>query len=221
MAVVVNPGLDRSAESAGPEHLPLQLDPGLPDWETSVSTSSTTTLSTGAPQGCVLSPLLFTLLTHNCAAMHSYIHIVKFADDTTVVGLISKNDESAHREEAYDAQCTDVMPFFCYSAITGKIQVLRVKVQSSQDMNEPAVQAAILEQKISARIKGKVYRTVVRPAMLYGLETVSLRKRQESELELPSASCLKLITFQEHCNTSVHSHGHSVVRSEALVGSEH
>ncbi|KAK3516243.1 hypothetical protein QTP70_006390 [Hemibagrus guttatus] len=39
-------------------------------------------------------------------------------------------------------------------------------------------------QKISARIKGKVYRTVVRPAMLYGLETVSLRKRQESELEI-------------------------------------
>ncbi|KAK3510725.1 hypothetical protein QTP70_015979 [Hemibagrus guttatus] len=64
--------------------LALQLDPGLPDWETS---------------GCVLSPLLFTLLTHDCAAMHSSNHIVKFTDDTTVVGLISKNDESAYREE--------------------------------------------------------------------------------------------------------------------------
>ncbi|KAI4894603.1 hypothetical protein NFI96_000714 [Prochilodus magdalenae] len=63
------------------------------------NTSSTTTLSTGAPQGCVLSPLLFTLLTHDCAAMHSSNHIIKFADDTTVVGLISKNDESAYREE--------------------------------------------------------------------------------------------------------------------------
>ncbi|KAK3539414.1 hypothetical protein QTP70_007496 [Hemibagrus guttatus] len=63
------------------------------------SFSSTTTLSTGAPQGCVLSPLLFTLLTHDCAAMHSSNHIVKFTDDTTMVGLISKNDESAYREE--------------------------------------------------------------------------------------------------------------------------
>ncbi|KAI4883677.1 hypothetical protein NFI96_001919 [Prochilodus magdalenae] len=31
--------------------------------------------------------------------MHSSNHIIKFADDTTVVGLISKNDESAYREE--------------------------------------------------------------------------------------------------------------------------
>ncbi len=46
------------------------------------NTSSTTTLSTGAPQGCVLSPLLFTLLTHNCTAKSSSNHIIKLADDT-------------------------------------------------------------------------------------------------------------------------------------------
>ncbi|KAK3521254.1 hypothetical protein QTP70_001548 [Hemibagrus guttatus] len=39
---------------------------------------------------------------------------------------------------------------------------------------------------------GKVYNTVVRPAMLYGLETVSLRKRQESELEVAE---LKMLRF--------------------------
>ncbi|KAK3554292.1 hypothetical protein QTP70_020159 [Hemibagrus guttatus] len=73
------------------------------------STSSATTLNTGAPQGCVLSPLLFTLLTHDCAAMHSSNHIIKFADDTTVVGLNSKNDESAYREEVkrLTAWCKD------------------------------------------------------------------------------------------------------------------
>ncbi|KAI5621838.1 gastrula zinc finger protein XlCGF28.1-like [Silurus asotus] len=63
------------------------------------SISSTTTLSTGAPQGCVFSPLLFTLLTYDCVAMHSSNYIIKFTDDTTVVGLISKNDESAYREK--------------------------------------------------------------------------------------------------------------------------
>ncbi len=63
------------------------------------NTSSTTTLSTGAPQGCVFSPLLFTLLTHDCIAKFSSNHIIKFADDTTVVGLISNNEETHYREE--------------------------------------------------------------------------------------------------------------------------
>ncbi len=63
------------------------------------NTSSTTTLSTGAPQGCVLSPLLFTLLTPDCTAKFSSNHIIKFADDTSVVGLISNNDETHYREE--------------------------------------------------------------------------------------------------------------------------
>ncbi|KAK3517355.1 hypothetical protein QTP70_004696 [Hemibagrus guttatus] len=54
------------------------------------------------------------------------------------------------------------------------------------------VSGVLCDQKISARIKGKVYRTVVRLAMLYGLETVSLRKRQESELEVAE---LKMLRF--------------------------
>ncbi|KAK3544183.1 hypothetical protein QTP86_007966 [Hemibagrus guttatus] len=54
------------------------------------------------------------------------------------------------------------------------------------------VSGVLCDQKISVRIKGKVYRTVVRPAMLYGLETVSLRKRQESELEVAE---LKMLRF--------------------------
>ncbi|KAK3542928.1 hypothetical protein QTP70_007300 [Hemibagrus guttatus] len=54
------------------------------------------------------------------------------------------------------------------------------------------VSGILCDRKISARIKGKVYRTVVRAAMLYGLETVSLRKRQESELEVAE---LKMLRF--------------------------
>ena len=63
------------------------------------NTLSSITLGTGAPQGCVLSPLLFTLLTHDCTPTYSANHMVKYVDDTTLVGLITKFDETHYREE--------------------------------------------------------------------------------------------------------------------------
>ncbi len=59
-------------------------------------TSNSITLNVGAPQGCVLSPLLYSLYTHDCVSSHSSTSIVKFADDTVVLGLISNNDETAY-----------------------------------------------------------------------------------------------------------------------------
>lgn len=61
-------------------------------------------MSMGSPQGCVLSPLLFYLLTHDCSATLSSKHIIKFADDTTVVDLISSNDESVYRMEVLETR---------------------------------------------------------------------------------------------------------------------
>jgi hypothetical protein len=58
------------AHSPGSELLPMQLGPGLPD--------GTTTGGEG--------PLLYPLYTHNC--MGSSNSIIKFAEETTVVGLI-------------------------------------------------------------------------------------------------------------------------------------
>ncbi len=62
-------------------------------------TSNSITLNVGAPQGCVLSPLLYSLYTHDCVSSHRSTSIIKFADDTVVLGLISNNDETAYLDE--------------------------------------------------------------------------------------------------------------------------
>uniref|UniRef100_A0A8C6KS07 Reverse transcriptase domain-containing protein n=1 Tax=Nothobranchius furzeri TaxID=105023 RepID=A0A8C6KS07_NOTFU len=63
------------------------------------TTSSPVTLNTGAPQGCAQSPVLYSLYTHDCTATRNSNIIVKFADNTTVVGLITNGDETAYRQE--------------------------------------------------------------------------------------------------------------------------
>ncbi|KAJ8361708.1 hypothetical protein AAFF_G00430780, partial [Aldrovandia affinis] len=62
-------------------------------------TSNTMSLSTGAPQGCVLSPLLYSLYTNDCTSKAPSVKLLKFADDTTLIGLISNSDESAYKHE--------------------------------------------------------------------------------------------------------------------------
>jgi hypothetical protein len=61
--------------------------------------STSLILNTGAPQRCMLSPLLYALFTHDCGAKQDLNSIIKFADDTTVVGLITNNDETAYSKE--------------------------------------------------------------------------------------------------------------------------
>ena len=66
------------------------------------NTSATLILKTGAPQGYMLSPLLYSLFTHYCTARHDSNTIIKFPNDKTVEDLISDHDETAYREEVRD-----------------------------------------------------------------------------------------------------------------------
>ncbi|KAK3508050.1 hypothetical protein QTP70_011707 [Hemibagrus guttatus] len=89
----------------------LGLHPSLCDWlldfltgrpqsvRIGNRTSATITTNIGTPQRCVLSPILYTLFTHDCIASHKDNIILKFADDTAVIGWITGGDEAAYRRE--------------------------------------------------------------------------------------------------------------------------
>ena len=60
--------------------------------------SNTLITNTGAPQGCVLSPSLFTLYTSDCKRRYDNCKLIKYADDTALVSL-SINNDILYRDE--------------------------------------------------------------------------------------------------------------------------
>ena len=55
--------------------------------------SSFITINIGSPQGCVLSAVLFVLYTNNLITKYKNCYIIKYADDTAIIGLIDNGDE--------------------------------------------------------------------------------------------------------------------------------
>ena len=67
-----------------------------------VFNSEITFTNTGAPQGTVLAPFLFSLYTADHRQTHSSCPLIKFADDTALSGLISDNDDVQYKNEISD-----------------------------------------------------------------------------------------------------------------------
>ena len=54
------------------------------------------------------------------------------------------------------------------------------------------VLGVICDRRLLGRVKGKVYSSVIRPAMMYGLETVAVTKKQIEEMKVAK---MKMLSF--------------------------
>ena len=79
----------------------------------------------------MLSPLLYSLFTHNCVTTHASNSIIKFADNTTIVDLITNIDETAYREEV------KALAEWCLSLNVNKTKELIVDFRKQQMEHTP------------------------------------------------------------------------------------
>ena len=60
---------------------------------------------------------------------------------------------------------------------------VRRRIQA-ECMSWRKVSGVLYDRKLSAKVKGKMYKSVVRPTILYGMETVAVTERQMGKMEV-------------------------------------
>ena len=78
------------------------------------------------------------------------------------------------------------------------------------------VSGVICDRRLPARVKGKVYSSVVRPAMVYGLETVAVTKKQVEEMEVAEMKMLRFAMGVTRKDKIRNDHIRSTVKIERL-----
>ena len=94
------------------------------------------------------------------------------------------------------------------------------------------VSGVLCNRKLSAKVKGKMYKSVVRPTILYGMETVAVTERQVGKMEVALGVTRKAKIRNEYVrgiakiakledklrNARLHWYGHVKRREEDYVG---
>ena len=78
------------------------------------------------------------------------------------------------------------------------------------------VSKVICDRRLPARIKGKVYSSVVRQAMVYGLETVAVTKKQVEKMEVAEMKMLRFAMGVTRKDKIRNEHIRSTVKVERL-----
>ena len=78
------------------------------------------------------------------------------------------------------------------------------------------VSGVIWDRRLPASVKGKVYSSVVRPAMVYRLETVAVTKKQVEEMEVAEIKMLRFAMGVTRKNKISNEYIRSTVKVERL-----
>ena len=78
------------------------------------------------------------------------------------------------------------------------------------------VSGVISDRRLPARVKGKMYSSVIRPAMVYGLETVAVTKKQVEEMEVAEMKMLNFAMGVTRKDKIRNEHIRSTVKVEQL-----
>ena len=78
------------------------------------------------------------------------------------------------------------------------------------------VSGVICDRRLRVRVKGKMYSSVVRPAMVYGLETVAVTKKQVEEMKVAEMKMLRFAMGVTRKDKITNEYIRSTVKGERL-----
>ena len=78
------------------------------------------------------------------------------------------------------------------------------------------VSRVICDRRLPARVKGKVYSSVERPAMVYGLEMVAVTKKQVKEMEVAKMKMLRFAMVVTRKDKNRNEYIRSIIKVERL-----
>ena len=78
------------------------------------------------------------------------------------------------------------------------------------------ISGVICDRRLQARVKEKVYNSMVRPSMVYGLETVAVTKKQVEEVEVAEMKMLRFAKGVTRKDNIRNNHIRSSVKLEQL-----